>query len=144
MRYLLVLMFIFTSGCGNAMDVGQVFESYLWQKRVVLVFTPSDRDENYREQIHIFESIKDGMVERDLVQWVIIDNTRVTKEGAVLPQVGTPKLYRHFNVPAQKFTVILLGKDGEEKLREQSALTSDALFSLIDAMPMRQQEVREN
>ncbi|MEM7620524.1 MAG: DUF4174 domain-containing protein [Pseudomonadota bacterium] len=38
---------------------------------------------------------------------------------------------------------MLLGKDGGEKLRKARRVTADELFALIDAMPMRQQEMRE-
>jgi hypothetical protein len=116
----------------------------LWQKRVVLVFAPDQENENYLKQMRVFGEVKDAMSERDIAQWDIIDSTRVVKEGAILPHVGTPRFYRHFNVSMPDFTVILLGKDGDEKLRKQSVVTSDTLFSLIDSMPMRKQEMYNN
>jgi len=126
------------------MDVGQVFESYLWQKRVVLVFSPDQNNRSYSNQMRVFDAVQAGMLERDIAQWVIIENTLVTKEGGILPHVGTPKLYRHFDVSTQKFTVILLGKDGEEKLRSHDVVSPEKLFALIDSMPMRKQEMRDN
>ena len=45
--------------------------------------------------------------------------------------------------PSSRFTVVLVGKDGTAKLREKRAVSSDDLFALIDAMPMRQREMRE-
>lgn len=142
MRYLFIFLSMFISSCGNATDIGQVFENYLWEKRVVLIFAPDQENENHLKQIRIFDEAKDAMAERDITQWVIINNTRVVKDGAMLPHIGAPKFYRHFNVPAQDFTVILLGKDGEVKLRKKSIVTSSALFSLIDSMPMRKQKMQ--
>jgi hypothetical protein len=37
---------------------------------------------------------------------------------------------------------VLLGKDGGEKLRSRTPVTMERLNTLIDAMPMRQQEVQ--
>jgi hypothetical protein len=38
--------------------------------------------------------------------------------------------------------VILVGKDGAEKQRSQTPIDLAMLFRTIDAMPMRQQEMR--
>jgi len=48
-----------------------------------------------------------------------------------------------FHVDARRFTVILVGKDGGEKFRSNSPVTIEKLDALIDAMPMRQQEMRD-
>lgn len=50
---------------------------------------------------------------------------------------------RRFRVSPDEFTVILVGKDGGEKLRSRTPVTIDTLIHLIDAMPMRQKEVRD-
>ncbi|MBW4517481.1 MAG: DUF4174 domain-containing protein [Timaviella obliquedivisa GSE-PSE-MK23-08B] len=42
-----------------------------------------------------------------------------------------------------KFTVILVGKDGTEKQRSQTPIDPATIFRTIDAMPMRQQEMRD-
>jgi hypothetical protein len=52
-------------------------------------------------------------------------------------------LRRQFQVDDRRFTVVLLGKDGGEKLRTHVPVTIEKLDALIDAMPMRQQEMRD-
>lgn len=42
------------------------------------------------------------------------------------------------------FTFLLIGRDGGEKLRSSDVVTAEKLFSLIDAMPMRQNEVERS
>ncbi len=49
---------------------------------------------------------------------------------------------RRFHVRPNDFTVILIGKDGGEKLRSHQPVSLDILRSTIDAMPMRQEEMR--
>jgi hypothetical protein len=40
--------------------------------------------------------------------------------------------------------VILVGKDGTEKRRNAAPVTARSIFDTIDAMPMRQREMRED
>jgi hypothetical protein len=49
---------------------------------------------------------------------------------------------RRFHIRPNDFTVILIGKDGGEKLRSRQPISLDTLRSTIDAMPMRQEEMR--
>jgi len=49
---------------------------------------------------------------------------------------------RRFNIPPTDFTVLLLGKDGEEKFRSTKPISIQRLDNVIDAMPMRQQEMK--
>jgi hypothetical protein len=50
---------------------------------------------------------------------------------------------RRFHIGDDDFAVVLLGKDGGEKLHAASPVTIERLIRLIDAMPMRQKEVRD-
>ena len=43
---------------------------------------------------------------------------------------------------AAAFTFILVGKDGGEKLRSDTVVSAEQLFSIIDAMPMRKDEMK--
>lgn len=45
---------------------------------------------------------------------------------------------------ARPFTVLLVGKDGGEKLRSDSVVVATTLFNTIDAMPMRKSEIKHN
>jgi hypothetical protein len=50
---------------------------------------------------------------------------------------------RHrFKVEPPDFLVILIGKDGEEKLSNKAPVPVDQLERLIDSMPMRKDEMR--
>jgi len=55
-------------------------------------------------------------------------------------------LSRHgerFGVAHSAFRTVLVGKDGAEKRRDAAPVTARSLFDTIDAMPMRQREMRE-
>ncbi len=42
----------------------------------------------------------------------------------------------------QGFQVLLIGKDGGIKMRSATPVAAEDILSLIDSMPMRQQEMR--
>jgi hypothetical protein len=50
----------------------------------------------------------------------------------------------HFKVEANEFLVILIGKDGGEKLNSPKPVTFDQLKQLIDSMPMRKSETKRD
>ncbi len=91
--------------------------SYRWKNRVLVVETPSETDDAFAEQLARFEATAADLSERDLV---------------VKTQTG-----------AENFQVSLYGKDGGRKWRQSEPLDMDTLFALIDSMPMRQAEMRQ-
>lgn len=52
-----------------------------------------------------------------------------------------PMLRARFGLPESRFTALLIGKDGSAKELYEQPVDSDALFSRIDEMPMRQAEL---
>ena len=98
-----------------------------WDKRVVIVFGP-EGDGKVREQIDLLTSDQKGLEDRDMVVLAVSGNQVETKFGVSKP--GAP------------FSVILVGKDGGEKLRRSDPISREDLFGTIDAMPMRQREMK--
>lgn len=78
-----------------------------------------------------------------MVVWHLIYDEKVAVNNIQKPNLPARMFYNYYNIDANDFSVILLGKDGGEKLRKKSFVSAAELFSLIDAMPMRQQEIRE-
>lgn len=50
-------------------------------------------------------------------------------------------LQSRYKVARNAFTVLLIGKDGGIKLRSVEPVRPERLFAIIDAMPMRQEEM---
>jgi len=95
------------------------------KNRILLLFAPAASDERLKKQTDLIEASRSGFEDRDLITFIIPD--------------ASP-LHAHFHVDNKAYTVILLGKDGTEKLRQQSVLDTEKLFRLIDSMPMRRAE----
>ena len=48
------------------------------------------------------------------------------------------------SIKNERFSILLIGKDGGEKLRSHEIPDLDTLFALIDGMPMRPREMSAN
>ncbi len=80
------------------------------------------------KQLELLKKDAAGVKEREIII------TLVAKENPI---------YKEYKVEASiPFTVILVGKDGGEKHRTHIVMTARQLFALVDAMPMRQVEMR--
>ena len=119
-------------------------EDYKWKNRILLVFSPNTYNSDYRDQMKSLQSFKGGVQERDLEVFYALDQSSPTTKGQVLSDDATVNLQNRFDVSSADFAVILIGKDGTEKLRTQEALSMEKLFDTIDAMPMRKLEIKNN
>lgn len=116
-----------------------------WEKRVVLLFAKSRSDAALDKQVELLRERRPDLQERDMLVIVV--------EGAqdAIPAIGYTPLprgsgrnLRNLFSPAKRgFTGILIGKDGQEKSRWQSPAQPDTIFELVDAMPMRAQEMKD-
>jgi hypothetical protein len=53
-------------------------------------------------------------------------------------------LLSEFGIGADSFGVVLIGKDGSEKLRVAGVPDLEAIYAVIDGMPMRARETSAN
>lgn len=105
--------------------------SHRWTSRVLVVLAPEGDDPRLAEQRRLFGSRAPGGRERDLL---LVEGIGQAAEAA--------PLRARFGIGPSDFAVILVGKDGGEKLRSDRPVASERLFETIDAMPMRRDEMR--
>jgi len=105
---------------------------YRYKNRVLLVFAPSESDPNYQKQ---FELNKKHVAELDERDVIVVSAFAGDKRFAGLRNT--------YNVPANAFRVLLIGKDGHTAFRSTAPAAIDMLNSLIDKMPMRRDEMRK-
>ncbi len=115
---------------------------YQWQNRILLVFAPSTDSSQYRQQMQVWQADEAGTGNRDLKLVQILGTGESQVDGRSLNSASVEKLREQFGITPEEFAVILVGKDGTEKQRSQTPLDLAGLFRTIDAMPMRQQEMR--
>ena len=109
-----------------------ILDNYKWKNRLVLLFTPDVENQDYESQQALVKDAKEEYRERDLV---VLSFQQGDDNGKGLRD--------RFNINEDKFTFILIGKDGSEKLRKYIPVNNQLLFDLIDSMPMRQSEMKD-
>ena len=117
-------------------------DAYQWKNRIILVFAPSSDADAYKRQMQEFEGQKDGILDRDLVILELFENGESRWGHTPLSEFVAPRMRRQFDNGRDEFVLILIGKDGTVKLRSNHSVAIWKLFGLIDAMPMRQEEMR--
>ena len=96
-------------------------------ERQLLIFGNYENPLLVQQQLALFNKEAAGIKERD------VKITVVSKDDL---------LNKKYHIKTRLFIVILLGKDGTEKFRTDKLLLPKKLFAIIDAMPMRQAEMK--
>jgi hypothetical protein len=119
----------------------QAMSAYLWQKRPLVIFAPSRQHAGAVRQTRIINANRTGFSERDMVVVTVVGDRVTTRFGSG-PKLGADALRARFGIGCDEFRALLVGKDGTVKLSRGEAVDAGRLFSLIDSMPMRRQEMR--
>jgi len=84
---------------------------------------------------------EDGLAERHLTVVAVGAVTGKTSDGQDVERRDADSLRRRFRVEPGRLTVLLIGKDGGVKMRSTDPVSRSKIFTLIDSMPMRMQEM---
>jgi hypothetical protein len=102
-----------------------------WKERVILIYAPKGSEKQLGRQEALLRLHDVELTERDITQIVV----RAPAEN--------PEIAKRFKLSDAGFSVLLIGKDGGEKLRSHEIVSPETLCRLIDSMPMRKEEMRE-
>jgi Domain of unknown function (DUF4174) len=127
-----------TIGATGAVAAG---DPYLWKYRPVLVFAPDDGDASLARQKQAVAAQADAFRERSVVVVYVVGD-RVSRAFGPAPGAAASTLRQKYGVAAGEFHAILVGKDGGVKLQSRTPLSAERLSKVIDAMPMRRDEMR--
>ena len=98
-------------------------KGFEWAQRPIVIFANSDKDPNFISQIEFLSQDIKALKERDIV--VLVDT------NPSVPSALRKKLRPH------GFAFILIGKDGQVKLRKPSPWNIREIARVIDKMPIR-------
>jgi len=116
-------------------------EPYEWENRVLIIFEDAGAKQSWAQESLVM--VGDAhFEERDMVVLRISDRVEPLV-GNAAPGIDAAALRRELGVGDTAFRVVLIGKDGEVKLKSSSPICAATLFSTVDAMPMRRQEIAE-
>lgn len=117
------------------------------RSRPLLIFSPVN-DSRLLQQLSELDSHSAELRDRDMQVVVVQTGTGETTPPTKVPlatfAAAEQEHARHrFHVNNGEFVVVLVGKDGGEKLRSSSPIPWQRLSSTIDSMPMRKDEMRQ-
>jgi hypothetical protein len=146
MRLLLLLTLLMTPARQPTRSLASLVDT----NRVLLVIAPSDADPRFQQQLALLRGHAAEMKDRDLVLVANLVHAGPPVDADTLRTLPAPYLVdsdglatrRRFPVEGGGFAVLLLGKDGDEKLRSATPIPMARLNQTIDAMPMRQEEMK--
>ena len=107
-------------------------KDHLWKNRVIITFSASVKEPERLALQKQMEEKACAFADRNLVHIDLLQGSEDFDE-----------MSQQFAVSSLGFQLLLLGKDGGVKLRSSTASLED-IFSLIDTMPMRRSEMRDD
>ena len=107
-------------------------DQYRWKNRVLVIVGSGD-DPAVTQQQRIYRSAADGMSERQIILVDALDNSERSRQ-----------IRSSVSADGKHFHAFLIGKDGHTALASDKPFSAEYLFQRIDAMPMRQDEIRRS
>lgn len=104
-------------------------DDFLWTHRPIVVFADSPFDPLFAEQIDLLASDLEELLIRDVV---IIVDTDPEAKGDIRKELRP-----------RGFALVLVGKDGQVKLRKPSPWDVREITHAIDKWPIRLKEIRD-
>lgn len=126
---------------GNSMIGNDVVREARWEHRL-LAYVVTNEEERVAFESHL-ERWSAELEERDIL-WVNLGDIRLGTDRSLEMGAGEKDLWREvWKLDGSESRVVLIGKDGGPKAFQRGGLDLPLFFELIDRMPMRMAEMRE-
>ena len=112
------------------LDQQSPFAEYRWENRIIVI---DEQLEDSAQQLKAFLMQDEALQDRDLLIFLKSGSELICKSADKPTVVDTRNRFSG---------VVLIGKDGGIKLQRDRVVATQVIFDLIDAMPMRQSEMR--
>ena len=117
--------------------------SHQGKNRLLMLFAPSEDAPIYQSFKEQLQRRAQEVRDRDVVTLHLFESGEGRLDVLPLHKEQVLSSRKRFSIDKGQCTVILIGKDGEVKFREELPIDLSDVFAVIDAMPMRQREIRE-
>ncbi|WP_158279767.1 DUF4174 domain-containing protein [Coraliomargarita sinensis] len=115
-------------------------ESFRWEYRLILIYTPTEEIDGALAKLKAAEP---EIKERHILWFVFSERESRTNNSDPIEEDFRTEVLRHYFEDGETTQLRLIGKDGGIK-EKADKLILERIFSLIDAMPMRQAEMKRN
>ena len=114
-----------------------------WKNRLLFLFAPDGSHPLFEGMRNEILAHQTAVKDRDLVIFEVLERGPSQMDQNQLDHETVEAIHKRFSVPRNRFTLILVGKDGATKLKRNEQTDLEEIFALIDSMPMRQDELRQ-
>jgi len=119
------------------------FKPYQWENRLLIIYSTGNQP-SFTTQKDSFIEARNSYEARDLLVLQLNDEAIFNTYNKQKLSIDVEAAKAFLSLEAQEnFKVFLIGKDGSIKLRSDRPIINEKLFATIDAMPMRQQEMKD-
>ena len=133
----LLLVFLFS----NFYAQSQVLSSRQWKNRVLLIMSENPNDPLVKQQVSLFSKDAEEMKERKLLLMQVFPEFYLMGGDSAIRRTSG-EVYFDYKSAKKSFELILIGLDGDEKMRRAELIRPQDLYAIIDAMPMRRYEMK--
>jgi hypothetical protein len=127
----------------NAIAEHLDLSQFQWNNRLLFLFAPNRNHPMFDSLHDSLSAQKAEVADRDLVIFEILESEPSSMNSKPLASEAALSLRKRYKITQGEFAVLLIGKDGGIKLNRQNETPLEDIFALIDAMPMRRQEIRQ-
>lgn len=138
---LVLIALVMSTAFGSATPASaDALGDYRWERRPLLLFAPTDSDPRLVETLSRIEASRCDFAGRDMVLGQLVTAGNSTIDGRVISADESRQLATQYAIGDDAFSVLLIGKDGGEKLRVNAVPDLQAIYAVVDGMPMRSRE----
>ncbi len=141
---LVLVVLAMSTALGSATAVAAELKDYLWERRPLLLFAPTQGDPRLVETLNRIEASRCDFASRDMVLGLVLGEGNSTLDGHVVDADESRRIANRYGMGEDDFSVVLIGKDGGEKLRVNDVPDLRSIYAVIDGMPMRSREMGAN
>ncbi|WP_340153321.1 DUF4174 domain-containing protein [uncultured Marivirga sp.] len=118
-------------------------DDFQWENRLLIIYTRDVKSSQLDNQLAEIIRNNEGYNVRDLKVILLRDRQVKVWNSEKDNALNFDQTMKELNIDQSiLYYNLLIGKDGGVKLRSISPITNKKLFETIDAMPMRQREMR--
>ncbi len=114
----------------------QNLDSHRWNDRVIIISADEANSKLAESQFNVLKAEKDKLKDRKIVIYKCISNNCIFYNGEEASK--TIKM----DVSIKGFETVLVGLDGGQKFKSKKVENPSVFLNLIDTMPMRRQELK--
>jgi hypothetical protein len=116
---------------------------FKWKNRLLFLFAPDPSHPFYKQLHGQIVDQKSEVEDRDLVIFSVLLQGPSQMNTTEIDRQEVDSIRDRFMISPHEFSLVLIGKDGGIKLKRKDQVNLAEVFELIDSMPMRQNEMRQ-